>query len=88
MDGSSTHQSESSRTTGEHQSENIVIVCSSIKLRLHIVLKPVPKPVSIELVWKLPGVNALKPVSKPVRKPLPGGGLKPASMWFRRARGG
>ena len=25
------------------------------------------------------------PVRKPVCKPLPGGGLKPASKWFRRA---
>ena len=60
----------------------------SNKLRLHVALKPAPKLVSAEPVWKLPGVNMLKkPVSKLVYKPLLGGGLKPASMWFRRACG-
>ena len=31
----------------------------TLELRLHVVLKPVPKPASIQPVWKPPGVNAL-----------------------------
>ena len=36
------------------------------KLRFHVALKPVPKPASIELVWKPPGVNALNRISEGV----------------------
>ena len=59
-----------------------------LKPRLHVALKPVSKPLSIEPVWELlraqTRVNALNRFSNRLRNPLPWGGLKLVSMRFRR----